>query len=76
MTPTIQGLTPRQKIIADLLWTCETSSQMTALINSLPSEQDKVDATGLARIMIMEFQEEDLEDYLDDAEAVISRAMK
>ena len=76
MTPTIQGLTQRQKIIADLLWTCDTTGQMTALINSLPSEQDKVDATGLARIMVMEFQEEDLERYLDDAEAVISRVMK
>jgi hypothetical protein len=66
--PTIQGLTTRQKIIADLLWQCESESSLTLLIKSLPSKQDQIDAASLVRIMTYEVMEsEGLLDRWQDA---------
>lgn len=63
MTPTIAGLTERQKNIADLLWSCATEEGLILLVKSLPTAQDRVDASSLIKLMIHETQE--AEGHLD-----------
>jgi hypothetical protein len=74
--PTIAGLTERQKSIADLIWTCNTEATLVQLIKSLPTEQDRQDATSLVKIMIHECveQEQGLDDYLSAAMDAIEAA--
>lgn len=73
---TIQGLNDRQRTIMDLLWGCSSLDQVKTLINALPSEQDQRDARSLVLIATMESLEEEgvLDDFADQAEAVVSRA--
>lgn len=75
-TPTIAGLTARQKTIADLIWSCNTEDIMVSLIRSLPTAQDRADATTLVKLMIHECweQEHGLDQYEQPAAAVIDRA--
>jgi hypothetical protein len=71
--PTITNLTPRQKLLADLIWSCETQEQAVTLVQSLQG-QDRQDARAIMQCMIMEVMEEQLEDYRDAATAAISHA--
>ena len=48
---TLHGLTARQQLLADILWTCDTQQQVTQLIRSLP-EPDRRDAATVAELMI------------------------
>jgi hypothetical protein len=75
MTPTIEGLTRKQKLIADLLWQCDTQSQMLALIRSLPTQSDQYDAISLTHMMIHETAEAEgyLDRYQDLAQEIIDR---
>jgi hypothetical protein len=74
--PTIAGLTERQKSIADLIWTCDTEATLVQLIKSLPTEQDRLDATSLVKIMIHECFETEhgLDAYEELALAAIESA--
>ncbi len=73
MTPTITNLTQRQKLLAELIWSCETQEQALTLIRSLQG-QDRLDAHAIMQCMIYEVLEERITDYADIAEAAISRA--
>ncbi len=74
MNPTLTNLTQRQKLLADLIWACETKEQALTLIRSLQG-QDRVDAQAIMQCMIYEVLEERIEDYKDAACAAINRAM-
>jgi hypothetical protein len=56
---TISGLTPRQKTLMDLLWSCQSLEQVQTLIQALPLKQDMQDAQSLVTIAMMESLEED-----------------
>jgi hypothetical protein len=62
---TIQGLTPRQKLLADLIWNCESMDQAQSLVQSLQG-QDRWDAGALMICMVHEVQEEQLADYTEE----------
>ena len=48
---TLTGLSKRQQLLADILWSCDTQEQVTHLIRSLP-EHDRRDATTVAELMV------------------------
>ncbi len=73
MNPTLTNLTQRQKLLADLIWACETKEQALTLIQSLQG-QDRIDARCIMQCMIYEVLEERIEDYKDAACAAISNA--
>ena len=75
MNPTITNLTPRQKLLADLIWACTTKEQALTLIQSLQG-QDRIDARCIMQCMIYEVLEERIEDYKDAAIAAISAASR
>ena len=56
---TIEGLTARQRAIMDLLWACDTMDQVSLLIQSLPHEQDRMDAQSLITIAALEAHEQE-----------------
>ena len=73
MAPTIDNLTPRQVLLADLIWACTTREQAVTLVRSLQG-QDRWDAAAIMQCMIYEVLETRIEDYKDAACAAINRA--
>lgn len=71
----IEGLTPKQKTILDIMWAMETKQQVQNFIESLPAN-DAVDATNLMEVLIHESLEAqgELDQYENIAKAAISRA--
>ena len=49
----IPNLTPKQKVLLDVMWNIEDIQQVNDFINSLPY-RDKIDARGLLQIAIDE----------------------
>lgn len=74
MNPTLTNLTQRQKLLADLIWNCETKEQALTLIQSLQG-QDRIDARCIMQCMIYEVLETRIEDYKDAATAAIASVM-
>jgi len=72
----LEGLTNKQKMIAQLIWDCESEEQLAMLIKCLPTREDQFTASTLARMMIHETweQERGLEEFADAAEEIIDRA--
>jgi hypothetical protein len=71
----IEGLTPKQKLLLDVMWAMETKQQVETFIKSLPPK-DSTDATNLLEILIHESLEAqgELDQYENYAKAAISRA--
>lgn len=71
----IEGLTPKQKTILDILWAMETKAQVESFVESLPAN-DANDATNLIEVLIHESLEAhgELDRYENYAKAAISRA--
>jgi hypothetical protein len=67
---TLHGLSPREHLLADLIWACDTQQQATALINSLQGS-DRSTAHSIMQVMVLEILEEHIEDYKHAAEEVI-----
>lgn len=51
MTITLEGLTKQQYQIADLLWSCESQEDVTAMISALPPSY-RQDAVVIHQLMI------------------------
>lgn len=73
---TIEGLTPRQIQLMDLIWNCEDQDEVEALILALPSIKDQWDGLCLMKIAIVEVMEDQgyLNEYTDQARDAINRA--
>jgi len=67
----LEGLTPKQKMLAQLLWDCETQDQLETLIRCLPTREDRYMASTLSRVMIYEALEEGIDRYSEVAQEVI-----
>lgn len=75
---TVNGLTDRQKTLADLLWSCASIEQVHDLIQALPTRQDQYDAASLVRVLAWETLESEggLDAHADAAHSAISRARR
>jgi hypothetical protein len=72
MTPTIQGLTHKQVLIADLIWSCHSQQEVEALVRALPTKEDQQTARALMQCMVHECLEELLDTYKEQADAAIA----
>jgi hypothetical protein len=72
---TISNLTPKQKLLLDVMWELDSLDKVKAFIATLPV-QDARDAHGLLQIAIWETieQEDGLDAYKDNALAAIASA--
>ena len=50
---TIQGLNARQRVIADIIWACDTRKQINEFIRSLPTVELQDEARSIVDLMIM-----------------------
>ncbi len=50
---TVDGLNARQQVIADILWACESKSQINKFIKSLPTKELQVEADGVFQLILM-----------------------
>ena len=71
---TIQGLTHKQKVFMDVMWSMESMPAVNAFIKSLPT-RDQQDCASLVAIAVQESLEEDnmMELYEQDAVNLIAR---
>ena len=53
MEITIEGLNARQRVLADIIWACDTRKQINAFIRSLPTVQLQDEANAIVDLMIM-----------------------
>jgi membrane-anchored glycerophosphoryl diester phosphodiesterase (GDPDase) len=68
---TLDGLTHKQKMLAQLIWDCETQDQLETLIRCLPTKEDRYMASTLSHVMIYEALEQNIEQYRLQAQEVI-----
>ena len=71
---TITGLTHKQKVFMDVMWTMDSMPAVEAFIKTLPT-RDQQDCQSLVIIAVQESLEEDnrLDDYEQDARNLIAR---
>lgn len=50
---TIAGLNARQRVIADIIWACDTRKQINEFIRSLPTVELQDEARSIVDLMIM-----------------------
>jgi len=74
---TIQGLTHKQKVFMDVMWSMDSMPAVEAFIKSLPT-RDGQDCASLVEIAVQESLEEDnrIQDYEELAGIVIARASR
>lgn len=53
----IEGLTKKQRMLADIIWSLDTQDQVQAFIKSLP-EKDRKQAVVVTQMMILAFIDE------------------
>jgi hypothetical protein len=72
---TIQGLTPKQKVFMDVMWSMDSMPAVQSFIKTLPT-RDQQDCLALVEIAVQASLEEEgrIADYEDLAVIAISRA--
>lgn len=71
----ITGLTPKQKVFMDVMWSMDSMPAVQSFIKTLPT-RDRQDCLSLIEIAVQETLEEDnrIEDYEELALNLIARA--
>jgi hypothetical protein len=68
---TLDGLTHKQKMLAQLIWDCETQDQLETLIRCLPTKEDRLMASTLSRVMIYEALEQNIDRWESATKAIL-----
>ncbi len=78
MEITIEGLNARQRVIADIIWACETRKQINEFIRSLPTVQLQDEARAIVDLMIMATVEQCYDGLgsMDEAQQLINKVSK
>jgi hypothetical protein len=50
---TLEGLTPKQMVLADMIWECQTGEQVKAFVRSLPTPALRKEASTIVELMKM-----------------------
>ena len=72
---TIEGLNARQRVLADIIWACDTRKQINTFIRSLPTVELQDEARSIVDLMIMATVEQAYDGLgsLDEANQLISK---
>ena len=75
---TINGLSPRQMIMADLIWACDSKEDIDGFIRFLPTQEMKDEARVIVDLMLMATIEQCYDGVtpMDEAEKVLKRIAK
>ena len=72
---TIEGLNARQRVLADIIWACDTRKQINAFIRTLPTIELQDEARAIVDLMIMATVEQCYDGLgsMDEANSVLSK---
>jgi hypothetical protein len=75
---TIDGLNARQRVLADIIWACDTRAQINTFIRSLPTVELQDEARTIVDMMIMATIEQAYDGLgsLDEANELINKVAK
>ena len=75
---TIEGLNARQRVLADIIWACDTRAQINTFIRSLPTIQLQDEARSIVDLMIMATVEQAYDGLgnMDEAAELINKVAK
>ena len=75
MEITIQGLNPKQRLFADILWSLNGQSDVNRFINSLPTAERR-EATVVMNMMVAAVFDQLVNDDLSAAQDLIKRVSR
>jgi hypothetical protein len=75
---TIDGLSPRQRILADLIWACDSKADIDSFIQFLPTQEMKDEARVIIDLMLMATIEQCYDGIspMDEAKEVLDKIAK
>ena len=75
---TLEGLTPRQMILADIIWACEDKPEVDRFIKALPTQAFRNEAKSIVDLMKMAAVEQCYDGINEpfDAKALIDKISK
>jgi hypothetical protein len=75
---TIDGLSPRQRILADLIWACDSREDIDGFIRFLPTQEMKDEARVIVDLMLMATIEQCYDGIspMDEAKEVLDKIAK
>ena len=75
---TIEGLNARQRVLADIIWACDTRKQINEFIRSLPTVDLQDEARSIVDLMIMATVEQAYAGLgdMDEAQQLINKVSK
>ena len=75
---TIDGLNQRQRVLADMIWACDSKADINRLIKSLPTQEMKDEASAIVDLMLMATIEQCYDGLgsMDEAKALIRKVAK
>ena len=65
----LHGLTPRQHILADIIWACEDKPEVDRFIKALPTQAFRNEAKSIVDLMMMAAVEQLYDGISDNPEA-------
>ena len=66
---TLEGLTPRQMILADIIWACEDKPEVDRFIKALPTQAFRNEAKSIVDLMKMAAVEQLYDGITDNSKA-------
>lgn len=75
---TIEGLNARQRVLADIIWACNTRAQINTFIKSLPTVDLQDEAKAIVELMILATVEQCYDGLgsMDEASQLINKVSK
>lgn len=75
---TLAGLTPRQKMLADIIWACNDQDHVNQFIKGLPTKELRNEAKSIVSLMVMAVVEQCYDGIgeLTEAEKVLQKYNK
>jgi hypothetical protein len=72
---TLEGLNARQKVLADMIWACDTRAEIDLFIKSLPNKALKTEAQVIIDMLLMATIEQAYDGLgsLDEAQQLINK---
>ena len=75
---TIEGLNAKQRVLADIIWSCQTADAVRGFIRSLPTRAQRAEAESIVELMKMAVVEQCYDGLgsMDEAKKVLDKVRK
>jgi hypothetical protein len=75
---TLEGLNARQKVLADMIWACDSKAEIDLFIKSLPNKALKTEAQVIIDMLLMATIEQAYDGLgsMDEAQQLINKVSK